>query len=58
MSAGRIRHGQASFGAEDYDVLSDHGEEQARRLGSSLASLSPDLVVHGSLKRQRDTAQD
>ena len=52
-----VRHGQASFGAEDYDVLSDHGEEQARRLGSSLASLKPDLVVHGSLKRQRDTAR-
>ena len=52
-----VRHGQASFGAEDYDVLSDHGKEQARRLGSSLASLSPDLVVHGSLKRQRDTAR-
>jgi broad specificity phosphatase PhoE len=52
-----VRHGQASFGAEDYDVLSPHGEEQARRLGSTLASLSPDLVVHGSLKRQRDTAR-
>jgi broad specificity phosphatase PhoE len=52
-----VRHGQASFGAEDYDVLSAHGEEQARRLGSALASLAPDLVVHGSLKRQRDTAR-
>ncbi|GAA1477251.1 histidine phosphatase family protein [Nocardioides aestuarii] len=52
-----VRHGQASFGADDYDVLSSHGEDQARRLGSSLAALSPDLVVHGSLKRQRDTAR-
>lgn len=52
-----VRHGQASFGAEDYDVLSPHGEEQARWLGSSLAGLSPDVVVHGSLKRQRDTAR-
>ena len=52
-----VRHGQASFGAEDYDVLSETGEEQARRLGESLASLQPDLVVHGSLKRQRGTAR-
>jgi broad specificity phosphatase PhoE len=52
-----VRHGQASYGAEDYDVLSETGEEQARRLGASLASLQPDLVVHGSLRRQRGTAR-
>ncbi len=52
-----VRHGQASFGAADYDVLSARGEEQARRLGESLAHLHPDLVVHGSLRRQRDTAR-
>ncbi len=52
-----VRHGQASFGAEDYDVLSPTGQEQARRLGESLAHLQPDLVVHGSLVRQRDTAR-
>ncbi len=51
-----VRHGQASFGAEDYDVLSPTGREQARRLGESVAHLAPDLVVHGSLVRQRDTA--
>ena len=51
------RHGQASFGAEDYDVLSSTGEDQARLLGRSLASMAPDLVVHGSLVRQRRTAQ-
>ena len=28
-----VRHGQASFGAEDYDVLSETGWEQARLLG-------------------------
>ncbi|MEC8667907.1 MAG: histidine phosphatase family protein, partial [Pseudomonadota bacterium] len=28
-----IRHGQASFGADDYDVLSPIGHEQARALG-------------------------
>jgi broad specificity phosphatase PhoE len=52
-----VRHGQASFGADDYDVLSDLGEEQARVLGRALAGLTPDLVVHGSLVRQRRTAQ-
>ena len=28
-----IRHGQASFGAESYDKLSEKGELQAQRLG-------------------------
>ena len=52
-----VRHGQASFGADDYDVLSETGEEQARVVGRSLAHLEPDLVVHGSLVRQRRTAE-
>lgn len=52
-----VRHGQASFGAEDYDVLSDTGQEQARVVGRALAHLAPDLVVHGSLVRQRRTAE-
>jgi broad specificity phosphatase PhoE len=52
-----VRHGQASFGAEDYDVLSAAGEEQARVVGRALAHLTPDLVVHGSLVRQRRTAE-
>ncbi|MGH3347977.1 MAG: histidine phosphatase family protein, partial [Nocardioides sp.] len=52
-----VRHGQASFGADDYDVLSDTGEEQARVVGRTQAGLAPDLVVHGSLVRQRRTAE-
>ncbi|MFM8823411.1 MAG: histidine phosphatase family protein, partial [Limnohabitans sp.] len=28
-----VRHGQASFGAEDYDQLSDLGKRQSIRLG-------------------------
>ncbi|MCF8967887.1 histidine phosphatase family protein, partial [Pseudomonas carnis] len=32
-----IRHGQASFGADDYDVLSPIGVEQAQVLGRHLA---------------------
>jgi broad specificity phosphatase PhoE len=53
-----VRHGQASFGAADYDVLSSLGEEQSRLLGASLASrgVRPDLVVSGSMKRHRQTA--
>ena len=53
-----VRHGQASWGADDYDVLSDRGREQARVLGTAFAArgVVPDLFVHGSLRRQRDTA--
>src|SRR3712207_8566541 len=38
-----VRHAQASFGGEDYDVLSDHGAVQDRkstRLNSSHANIS------------------
>jgi broad specificity phosphatase PhoE len=53
-----IRHGQASIGAEDYDVLSPTGIEQSRRLGAHLASKKErlDLLFCGPRKRQRDTA--
>lgn len=53
-----IRHGQASLGAADYDVLSPLGELQARRLGDHLAGMiaPPDLIVAGPRRRQRDTA--
>lgn len=54
-----VRHGQASFGAEDYDVLSGTGFDQSRRLGELLAAqgLAPSVVLHGAMRRQRDTAQ-
>ena len=53
-----VRHGQASFGAEDYDELSDLGAQQSRLLGGWLANLRQPLgrVVTGSLKRHRQTA--
>jgi len=53
-----VRHGQASFGADDYDVLSETGVEQSRVLGRSLADqgLVATAVVHGAMRRQRDTA--
>lgn len=53
-----VRHGQASFGAEDYDVLSDVGREQAAVVGAELSrrGLAGALLVSGTLRRQRDTA--
>lgn len=53
-----VRHGQASFGAEDYDHLSDLGRRQAALVGAELRrrGLRDPLVVSGSLRRQRDTA--
>ena len=53
-----VRHGQASFGADDYDVLSEAGIEQSRLVGRALAAqvVEPVAVVHGAMRRQRDTA--
>lgn len=53
------RHGQASFGAHDYDVLSDLGRHQAQVLGAELRrrGVRPNRVLSGTLQRQRDTAQ-
>ena len=54
-----IRHGQASFGADDYDVLSPTGYRQAEVLGAHLAQLGLtfDRCLSGSLFRQRHTAE-
>lgn len=54
-----IRHGQASFGAENYDQLSEIGREQARHLGCYFKSIGMqfDRIVHGSLSRQTETAE-
>ena len=52
-----VRHGQASFGADDYDVLSETGWAQGRLLGKWLAErdVVPTAVIHGGMRRQRDT---
>lgn len=52
-----VRHGQASFGARDYDALSERGHEQSRVLGRALAArgVVPDLVVRGELRRHEET---
>jgi broad specificity phosphatase PhoE len=52
-----VRHGQASWGAADYDVLSPLGERQATATGTFLAGVRPDAVVHGLMERQRRTAE-
>lgn len=53
-----IRHAQASFGAVDYDVLSELGQAQTRALvdGLQRRGLVADRVLCGDLRRQRDTA--
>jgi broad specificity phosphatase PhoE len=58
-----VRHGQASFGADDYDKLSSFGHEQARVLGAALKARvsNPDRrlarVLSGSMRRHRETAR-
>ena len=54
-----IRHGQASFGADDYDVLSPVGMRQSEALGEHLAPLGLrlDRCLAGDLRRQQDTAR-
>lgn len=53
-----IRHGQASFGAANYDKLSPTGEQQAVVLGRALRPrlLRVDRVQTGSMLRHRQTA--
>lgn len=53
-----VRHGQASFGADDYDNLSDLGKTQSQLLGQWWAEcgIRIDRVVIGSLNRHRQTA--
>ena len=54
-----IRHGQASFGADDYDVLSPVGIRQSEALGDHLAQLGLrlDRCIAGDLRRQQDTGR-
>lgn len=54
-----VRHGQASYGAAEYDRLSERGVEQARTLGRRWAATRfvPDAIYAGPLRRQLDTAR-
>jgi broad specificity phosphatase PhoE len=53
-----LRHAQASFGGDDYDVLSERGHAQVRALHAELArrGVASARLVSGSLRRQLDTA--
>ena len=52
-----VRHGQASFGAADYDQLSELGARQSRLLGDYWRQRGQrfDAVLTGTLKRHRQT---
>ena len=52
-----VRHGQASFGAQDYDQLSELGQRQSLRLGEyfKLKGLRFEQVLTGTLKRHQQT---
>ncbi|WP_129642747.1 histidine phosphatase family protein [Peristeroidobacter agariperforans] len=54
-----VRHGQASFGTDNYDQLSATGREQVGQLGSYFAGLGErvDRIYSGSLRRQTETAE-
>ena len=52
-----VRHGQASFGADDYDMLSPMGQQQSMRLGEYFKhkGITFNAALTGTLKRQRQT---
>lgn len=52
-----IRHGQASFGSDNYDRLSPLGAAQSEAVGAHLRRVGwqPDRVLTGTLDRQRET---
>lgn len=53
-----LRHGQASFGAADYDRLSPTGLRQSALLGRALQlrGVQPTAVFSGTMQRHRETA--
>lgn len=53
-----IRHGQASFGEDNYDQLSALGERQCRLLGEwwRASQLPADEIVVGAMQRHRQSA--
>jgi broad specificity phosphatase PhoE len=55
-----IRHGQASFGSDDYDRLSELGRRQSAVLGTHLlrSNIPLDALICGAMRRQQDTAAE
>jgi broad specificity phosphatase PhoE len=54
-----VRHGQASFGAADYDNLSELGHKQSLRLGEYFAErdIHFDGLIAGTLRRHKQTLE-
>ena len=54
-----VRHGQASYGATDYDQLSELGYQQSRWLGEyfSQRNIHFDRVLRGDMKRHKQTVE-
>jgi broad specificity phosphatase PhoE len=54
-----VRHGQAAFGTDHYDRLTETGFTQSRLLGAyfALRNVRFDAVFTGTLHRQTETAQ-
>jgi broad specificity phosphatase PhoE len=55
-----VRHGQASWDGDDYDILSERGHQQGELLGAALAGrgITPDVVVSGGMRRHRETIEN
>lgn len=53
-----VRHGQASFGKDNYDQLSDQGRQQVAHLAAHWEALGDrfDAIYSGTLQRQQETA--
>lgn len=53
-----VRHGQASFGKENYDQLSPRGWEQGKVLGRWMTStIEPAAIFGGDMQRHRETVE-
>jgi broad specificity phosphatase PhoE len=54
-----VRHGQGSFGTDNYDLLSALGREQVKVLGAYFRETGEriDHIYSGSLVRQQETAE-
>lgn len=54
-----VRHGQASFGADDYDHLSELGRRQSVRLGEYFGErgIHFDGLIAGTLRRHKQTLE-
>ncbi|MGD0274664.1 MAG: histidine phosphatase family protein [Syntrophales bacterium] len=55
-----VRHGQASFGRDNYDELSEKGIEQSRILARYWlkTGVETDAIYSGEMVRQRNTAKE